>query len=65
MNNRVNQNLIVMKRLILLLIACSCIVSVHAAYLRDVPITLTQRDGSVLHCFASGDEFFNYLHDAD
>lgn len=65
MNNRVNQNLRIVKRFILLLIACSYIVSVHAAYLRDVPMTLTQPDGTVLHCFASGDEFFNYLHDAD
>ena len=28
-------------------------------------MTLTQPDGSVLHCFASGDEYFNYLHDAN
>jgi M6 family metalloprotease-like protein len=26
-------------------------------------MTLTQPDGSVLHCFASGDEYFNFLHD--
>ena len=52
-----------MKRLITLIMACFCFFSVHAAYLRNVPMTLTQPDGSVLHCFASGDEFFNYLHD--
>ena len=52
-----------MKKSILLLIACFCLVSVQAAYLKDVPMTLTQPDGTVLHCFASGDEFFNYLHD--
>ena len=38
---------------------------VQAAYLRDIPMTVTQPDGTVLHCFASGDEFFNYLHDKD
>ena len=52
-----------MKRFILLIIACCCFFSVHAAYLKDVPKTLTQPDGTVLHCFASGDEYFNYLHD--
>ena len=52
-----------MKKKILLLIACFCLVNVQAAYLKDVPMTLTQPDGTVLHCFASGDEFFNYLHD--
>ena len=52
-----------MKRLFILLIACFCFISAHAAYLRNIPMTVTQPDGSVLHCFASGDEFFNYLHD--
>ena len=54
-----------MKRILLLIIACFCLGSVHAAYLRNIPVTLTQPDGTVLHCYASGDEFFNYLHDAD
>ena len=52
-----------MKKYYLLIIACFCCISVHAAYLKNVPKTLTQPDGSVLHCYASGDEFFNYLHD--
>ncbi|MBR5725846.1 MAG: M6 family metalloprotease domain-containing protein, partial [Muribaculaceae bacterium] len=52
-----------MKKTILLLMACFCLIGAHAAYLRDVPMTLTQPDGTVLHCYASGDEFFNYLHD--
>ena len=54
-----------MKRIILLLVACFSLIGAHAAYLRNVPKTLTQPDGTVLHCFASGDEFFNYLHDAN
>ena len=52
-----------MKRFTLLLIACFSIIYSFAAYLKDVPVTVTQPDGTVLQCFASGDEFFNYLHD--
>ena len=37
----------------------------QAAFLRDVPQTLNQPDGTVLHCFATGDEYHNWLHDAD
>ncbi|MCK5572062.1 MAG: hypothetical protein KAJ12_04850, partial [Bacteroidetes bacterium] len=36
-----------------------------AAPLSFVPQKLIQPDGSVLHCFASGDEFYNWLHDKD
>ena len=54
-----------MKRFIITAIAWLCVTCLHAAYLRDIPMTLTQPDGTVLHCFASGDEFFNYLHDAN
>ncbi|TAL69415.1 MAG: M6 family metalloprotease domain-containing protein [Bacteroidetes bacterium] len=39
--------------------------NLNAAPLHDVPQTLTQPDGSVLHCFASGDEYYNWLHDKD
>ncbi len=35
------------------------------AFLRDVPVTVTQPDSSILHCYASGDEFHNWLHDRD
>lgn len=38
-------------------------VIVYGAYLRDVPVSLNQPDDSVFNCFASGDEFSNYLHD--
>jgi M6 family metalloprotease-like protein len=54
-----------MKKLFILLIACFCIFSAHAAYLRNIPMTVNQPDGTVLHCFASGDEFFNFLHDSN
>lgn len=36
-----------------------------AAPLTGVPVTVTQPDGTVLHLFASGDEFFNWLHDGE
>ncbi|HTZ18485.1 MAG TPA: M6 family metalloprotease domain-containing protein, partial [Dissulfurispiraceae bacterium] len=37
--------------------------AIWAAPLRNLPVTLTQPDGSVISCFASGDEFFNWYHD--
>jgi hypothetical protein len=37
----------------------------EAAYLRNVPQTVAQPDGTVLHLFATGDEYYNWLHDAD
>jgi M6 family metalloprotease-like protein len=37
----------------------------NAAYLKYVPQTLQQPDGTVIHCFASGDEYYNWLHDKD
>ena len=36
----------------------------YAAYLENVPQKITQPDGTVIHCFASGDEFHNWLHDS-
>ena len=39
--------------------------SVYAAYLRDIPITVHQPDGSVIECYATGDEYYNWLHDKD
>lgn len=35
----------------------------YAAFLRNVPYTLTQPNGTELRCFATGDEYYNYLHD--
>jgi M6 family metalloprotease-like protein len=37
----------------------------QGAFLRNVPQEVTQPDGSVLHLFATGDEYYNWLHDAD
>ena len=38
---------------------------VYSAYLRDILITVHQPDGTEINCFASGDEYYNWLHDAD
>ncbi len=38
---------------------------VQAAYVSFHPVTVSQPDGSALHLFASGDEHYNWLHDAE
>ena len=38
--------------------------NVDAAYLKNVPQKLTQPNGTIIHCFASGDEYHNWLHDS-
>lgn len=48
-----------------LLLIVFAIGSIMAAPLKNVPCTITQPNGEVIHCFASGDEFFNYYHDAN
>lgn len=40
----------------------SCI---YAAPIRNHAVTLKQPDGSQISCFVSGDEYFNYYHDAN
>ncbi|MGE5396682.1 MAG: hypothetical protein ACM3MK_03980, partial [Chitinophagales bacterium] len=37
----------------------------NAAYLENISQEITQPDGTILNCYASGDEFFNYLHDSE
>ena len=39
--------------------------AVKAAWITKTPQTITQPDGNVIHCFATGDEFYNWLHDTD
>lgn len=36
----------------------------RAAYLENIPVTVKQPDGQILNCFATGDEYYNWLHDA-
>ena len=49
---------------ITLLIGILCLCALlNGALIRNQPMTVTQPDGEEFNCFASGDEFFNYLHD--
>lgn len=39
--------------------------NVWGAYLTNVPVKVTQPDGEELKLFASGDEYYNWLHDKE
>jgi len=56
-----------MKKNIIALIVLAFVfqLSLQAAYLTKVPQSLKQPDGTILNCFATGDEFHNWLHDAN
>lgn len=41
------------------------VMEARAAYLENIPVTLSQPDGTYLSCYASGDEYCNYYHDLD
>jgi M6 family metalloprotease-like protein len=45
-----------------LFVVCFC-VSANASYIENFPITVTQPDGTEVHCYATGDEFYNWVHD--
>ncbi|MDR3235577.1 MAG: M6 family metalloprotease domain-containing protein [Prevotellaceae bacterium] len=54
-----------LRALILLFLLLGAAMAAEAAPLRHAAVTLVQPNGDTLRCFASGDEYFNYLHDAD
>lgn len=54
-----------MKKIIILLSFLTNFSPIFGAFLRSVPQTLTQPNGSVINCFATGDEYYNWLHDAN
>lgn len=54
-----------MRKLFLLMLLMCCALFVRAAYFQNIPRVLVQPDGDTLRCFATGDEFYHYLHDAD
>ncbi|MBN2173313.1 MAG: M6 family metalloprotease domain-containing protein [Bacteroidales bacterium] len=56
-------NKIPMLRSILVSILFSLCIHSYAAWINFEPQTITQPDGTVIHCFATGDEFYNWLHD--
>jgi len=37
----------------------------HSAYLNNIPIILNQPNESIINCFATGDEYYARLHDAN
>ncbi|MFH0760887.1 MAG: M6 family metalloprotease domain-containing protein [Bacteroidota bacterium] len=45
-------------------ILCGFGAHVSAAYLEFVPQQYTQPDGTILNCYATGDEYYHWLHDA-
>lgn len=50
-------------KLCLLCVIFSISQFISSAYLVNVPITLTQPNGTKIECFATGDEFYNWVHD--
>lgn len=55
-----------MKRFLsLLAILCLSASMLYAAILKNVPQTFIQPDGTELSCFATGDDYYHYLHDAN
>ena len=51
------------KNITILLLIFVAVFSAKAAYIENVPQIIVQPNGDTIHCFASGDEFFNWLHD--
>ncbi|MEI6766134.1 MAG: M6 family metalloprotease domain-containing protein [Bacteroidota bacterium] len=49
----------------LFLIALLFSASVQAAWISNHPVTVKQPDGTSLQCFATGDEYYNWIHDAE
>jgi len=56
---------IFMKMQLCLIVVLIMFLPLWSAYITFQPVTVTQPDGSTLQCFASGDEYHNWLHDAD
>ncbi|MFH2142866.1 MAG: M6 family metalloprotease domain-containing protein [Bacteroidota bacterium] len=52
------------KSILSLFVAIILFSSLNAANFKNLKATITQPDGTVIGCYSSGDEFFNYLHDA-
>lgn len=50
-----------MKKLLFFLLLMPLVM--QAAWLNNEPVSITQPDGTVLQAYATGDEFYNWLHD--
>ena len=53
------------KMLLILAVTISCSFNADAAFLQNIKQTIIQPDGTKLECFATGDEFYSWLHDAN
>lgn len=54
-----------MKRILLSLLLSILITVAFSAPFKFLPYKITQPDGTVIECFVSGDEFFNWIHDKE
>ena len=52
-----------MKKIMIIVLTAAVVLS--AALIKNIPVTVTQPDGTEISLFSSGDEFFNRLHDED
>ncbi len=61
MKNKINRYLF----LSIFLLIPFLTINIFGAYLEKFPVKVTQPDGQELKLFASGDEYYNWLHDID
>ena len=54
-----------MKRYLILGLVLALGLVAFTAPIKNIEVRLTQPDGQVVNCYASGDEYYNYLHDAN
>lgn len=54
-----------MKKLTLIIINILFVLNAYSAFLTNIPVELKQPDGTVIHCFITGDEFHRRVHDKD
>lgn len=52
-----------MKRFLSLVLLIIIVMPLWAAWLNKTPVTIKQADGTELNVFATGDEFYNWIHD--
>ncbi|TSA34508.1 MAG: M6 family metalloprotease domain-containing protein, partial [Porphyromonadaceae bacterium] len=65
MNFFIYKRMKIQRALLTGLLLVSIFLNSEAAYLKNVPQKRGQPDGKILNCFATGDEYFNWLHDAN
>lgn len=53
------------RRTLVILVMLFMLTLVKAAYFQRLPYSVTQPDGKTISCFVTGDEFYNWIHDAN